>query len=83
MKELVEKVAALYADFAKDANAQIENGNKAAGTRARKASLEIEKAMKEFRKASLEASKKVRLETTKISEEMRGYIIMIYPLFIF
>ena len=50
MKELVEKVAALYADF--------ENGNKAAGTRARKASLDIEKAMKEFRKASLEASKK-------------------------
>ncbi len=28
----------------KDANAQLENGNKAAGTRARKASLEIEKA---------------------------------------
>ena len=54
----IKKVAALYADFAKDANAQIENGNKAAGTRARKASLEIEKAMKEFRKASLEASKK-------------------------
>lgn len=53
MKELVEKVAALYADFSKDANAQLENGNKAAGTRARKASLEIEKAMKEFRKASL------------------------------
>ena len=49
MKELVEKVAALYADFSKDANAQLENGNKAAGTRARKASLEIEKAMKEFR----------------------------------
>ena len=24
MKELVEKVAALYADFSKDANAQIE-----------------------------------------------------------
>ena len=36
MKELVEKVAALYADFSKDANAQIENGNKAAGTRARR-----------------------------------------------
>ena len=48
MKELVEKVAALYADFSKDANAQLENGNKAAGTRARKASLEIEKAMKEY-----------------------------------
>lgn len=58
MKELVEKVAALYADFSKDASAHLENGNKAAGTRARKTSLEIEKAMKEFRKASLEASKK-------------------------
>lgn len=58
MKELVEKVAALYEEFAKDANAQVENGNKAAGTRARKASLEIEKTMKEFRKASLEAAKK-------------------------
>ena len=60
MKELVEKVAELYAAFEKDAKAQaqIENGNKAAGTRARKASLEIEKTMKEFRKASLEDSKK-------------------------
>lgn len=57
MKELVEKIAALYADFEKDAKAQLENGNKAAGTRARKASLEIEKAMKAFRKASLEAAK--------------------------
>ena len=57
MKELVEKVEQLLAEFTKDANAQIENGNKAAGTRARKASLEIEKTMKEFRKASLDASK--------------------------
>lgn len=57
MKELIEKVAALYAEFEKDAKALLENGNKAAGTRARKNSLEIEKTMKEFRKASLEASK--------------------------
>ena len=57
MKELIEQVAALFADFEKDAKAQLENGNKAAGTRARKASLEIEKAMKAFRKASLEAAK--------------------------
>ncbi len=57
MKELIEKVADLYAGFEKDAKAQLENGNKAAGTRARKASLEIEKAMKAFRKASLEAAK--------------------------
>ncbi len=57
MKELVEKLTALYAAFEKDAKAQVENGNKAAGTRARKASLEIEKAMKEFRKVSIDASK--------------------------
>ena len=56
MKELVELIAASYEAFAKDAIAQAENGNKA-GARARKASLEIEKAMKAFRKASLEASK--------------------------
>lgn len=58
MKELVEKIAAAYEAFQKDAAAQVESGNKAAGTRARKSSLEIEKLMKEFRKASLEASKK-------------------------
>lgn len=58
MKELVEKLSALCAEFAKDASAQVENGNKAAGTRARKVSLEIEKAMKEFRKVSIEESKK-------------------------
>lgn len=57
MKELVEKVASLYEAFQKDANAQVENGNKAAGARARKASLEIEKLLKEFRKASIDAAK--------------------------
>ncbi len=57
MKELIEKAAALYADFTKDADLQLNKGNKAAGTRARKASLDLEKLMKEFRKASLEASK--------------------------
>ena len=57
MKELMERIEELVANFNKDAADQIEKGNKAAGTRARKYSLEIEKAMKEFRKASLEASK--------------------------
>ena len=56
MNELVEKIDELYVAFKMDA-AQIEKGNKTAGTRARKASLEIEKLLKEFRKASLEASK--------------------------
>jgi hypothetical protein len=57
MKELVAKINELYAAFAVDAEAQAEKGNKAAGARARKASLAIEKAMKEFRKTSLEATK--------------------------
>lgn len=58
MKNLVENLAQLFADFSKDAASQVENGNKAAGTRARKTSLAIEKAMKEFRKISIEDSKK-------------------------
>lgn len=58
MKELLDNLNQLYADFAKDASLQVENGNKAAGTRARKTSLAIEKALKEFRKASIENSKK-------------------------
>ena len=57
MKELIEKIQETYAAFAADATAQAEKGNKAAGTRARKASLELEKAMKAIRKASLEAAK--------------------------
>lgn len=43
MKNLVEKAASLYDAFKKDAEAQLVNGNKAAGARARKASLELEK----------------------------------------
>ena len=57
MEELVNKVNAAFEGFKADAALQVEKGNKAAGTRARKASLELEKLMKEFRKASLEASK--------------------------
>nr|DAJ04390.1 MAG TPA: Histone H1-like protein Hc1 [Bacteriophage sp.] len=58
MKELLEKVNESFTAFIEDANLQIEKNNKAAGTRARKSSLEIEKMMKEFRKLSLEEAKK-------------------------
>lgn len=58
MNELVSKIKELSEALVADATAQIEKGNKAAGTRARKASLELEKALKEFRKISLEESKK-------------------------
>ena len=46
MKELVAKINEAFEAFSKDAALQVEKGNKAAGTRARKASLELEKLMK-------------------------------------
>ena len=55
MKELVAKINAEYEVFAANAAAQVEKGNKAAGTR--KSALEISKLMKEFRKISVEAAK--------------------------
>ena len=58
MKQLTDNLNELFAEFAKDAASQVESGNKAAGTRERKTSLAIEKALKEFRKVSVEASKK-------------------------
>ena len=57
MKELIEKINASFEALKVDAELQADKGNKAAGTRARKTSLELEKLLKEFRKASLEASK--------------------------
>ena len=57
MNEIVAKIKELYDSMMTDADLQIEKGNKAAGTRARKASLELEKALKEFRKVSLDESK--------------------------
>ncbi|MBQ3608947.1 MAG: histone H1 [Bacteroidaceae bacterium] len=58
MNELIAKIKELSEALLVDAAAQAEKGNKAAGTRARKASLDLEKVLKEFRKASLEDSKK-------------------------
>lgn len=53
LKEIQEKLDA----FVKDAEAQVEKGNKAAGTRARKTSLELTKLFKEFRKQSIDSTK--------------------------
>lgn len=57
MKELIEKIDALYVEFKTNADLQESKNNKAAGTRARKAALEVSKLMKEFRKVSVEESK--------------------------
>ncbi|MDE5629354.1 MAG: histone H1 [Muribaculaceae bacterium] len=58
MESLLSQINAAFEAFRTDAALQLEKNNKAAGTRARKASLELEKLMKEFRKNSLEQSKK-------------------------
>ena len=58
MEELVSKIKAEFESFTTDADLQIEKNNKAAGTRARKSSLDLEKLLKEFRKVSVEESKK-------------------------
>lgn len=58
MEKLLTEINKQIEDFKTDSSLQLENGNKAAGTRARKASLTIEKLLKEFRKVSIEAAKK-------------------------
>lgn len=57
MKELIEKINAGFEAFAKDAAAQMEKGNKAAGVRARKSAVALMKDLKEFRKLSVDAAK--------------------------
>ena len=58
MEELIKQIKTEFGAFESDAQTQAEKGNKAAGTRARKSSLTLEKLLKEFRKASLDESKK-------------------------
>lgn len=58
MKNLVPKINEEIENLQKNVQLQLEKGNKAAGTRARKAALELTKLLKEFRKISVEAAKK-------------------------
>lgn len=58
MKDLVAKINAEIEIFKTESESLAEKGVKAAGARARKSSLEIEKLLKEFRKVSIEESKK-------------------------
>ncbi|MBW1655981.1 histone H1 [Flavobacterium quisquiliarum] len=58
MKELIAKINAEIETFKTESESLAEKGVKAAGARARKSSLEIEKLLKEFRKVSIEESKK-------------------------
>jgi hypothetical protein len=58
MNELITKINETFELFLQEAQAQAEKGNKAAGTRARKLSLELGRLSKEFRQVSIEESKK-------------------------
>lgn len=57
MTDLLKKIEAQMELFCINVNAHANKGNKTAGVRARKASLELEKLFKEYRKASIEADK--------------------------
>lgn len=55
MKDLLDEINKNIATFQEEATKQVEKGNTAAGGRARKASLELTKLLKEFRKQSVKA----------------------------
>ena len=56
MKELLDNINRTFDSFRKDAESQLDKGNKSAGLRARRASLDIEPLLKQFRKLSLESA---------------------------
>jgi hypothetical protein len=53
MKTLLDTINEKIGHFQSNATTHVEKSNKAAGARARKASLEIEKHLKDFRKKSM------------------------------
>jgi hypothetical protein len=58
MKDLIEKINSEFESFKTESESLSEKGVKAAYPRARKSTLELEKLLKEFRKVSVEESKK-------------------------
>lgn len=56
LDNIVAEINNKTAEFQNNATLNL-NGNKSAGARARKASLELEKLFKQYRKLSIEASK--------------------------
>ncbi len=56
MKELIDEISVMMETFRENARNQLDKGNKSAGLRARRASLDLEPLLKRFRKLSLAAS---------------------------
>ena len=57
IEKLLQEIRQTSEALLSDGTLQSERGNKAAGLRARKASLELERLTKAFRNASLEVTK--------------------------
>lgn len=57
MEKILQDIFSAFENFKKDATLNIEKGNKAAGTRARKTSNEITKMLKAYRALSVENDK--------------------------
>ena len=57
MKELFDDIQSKMTELSKDMERNVHKGNKSAGVRARKATLELENMFKEDRKLSIEAAK--------------------------
>ena len=57
MKEILEQINAAIETFQKESQSHAE-GNKAAGGRARKSTLELTKLFKDYRKVTVEEAKK-------------------------
>ena len=57
IEKLLQEIRQTSEALLSDGTLQSERGNKAAGLRARKASLELERLTKDFREASLEVTK--------------------------
>lgn len=58
MKDLFAKISTEIETFKTESEQHIDKNVKAAGARARKSSLELEKLLKKFRRASIDESKK-------------------------
>ena len=57
LDELYSQLNDLFTEFETNHQTNVNTGNKAAGTRARKALGEVKKLVTEYRKASVEASR--------------------------
>ena len=59
MNEIIKELETLFGCFSEESSNNFNNGNKAAGARARKVSLAIEKKLKEYRAKSVEFDKNI------------------------